>query len=74
MVVGDEPQVGSVGVPAERERLRSGVMLGIPHVNAPAGDEAMGGDQAAGETDLDGGAVDVAADLDLVAQRSGGTE
>ena len=69
VVVGDESQVGSVGVPAERERFSGGAVLGVPHVDTPTADEAVGGDQPAGEADLDGDAVDFAADLDLVAQR-----
>ena len=68
-MVGDESQVGSVAVPAERERLCGGAVLGVPHVDTPPADEAVGGDQAAGEADLDVDAVDLAADLDLVAQR-----
>ena len=44
-------------------------MFGVPHVDTASGVEAMRCDQAAGEADLDGGAVDSSADLDLVPQR-----
>ena len=75
MVVGDESQVWSVGLPAQRECFRGGAMLGVPDVDPPAADESVGGDQPAREADLDVDAVDLAADLDLVAQRfEGGTE
>ena len=69
VVVSDESQVGSVGVPAERERLRGDAMLGVPDVNTSPADKTVGGDQPAGEADLDVDAVDFSADLDLVAQR-----
>ena len=46
-------------------------MVGVPHVDTSPGDEAVGRDEPAGEADLDGVAVDLAADLDLVAQRFG---